>query len=254
MSKPRLYLSGPMRGARRNKLDPFNRAAFETMEDEARSLGWSPYNPCGVPLDYLRSLSPLEEEREVQREVSRIENGEFDALWLMQGFEISEGCRREIDAALKRGIPIMPPIHIKSPDYLGLVNSSEPTTLEAKEPTPPSQRTFPSGSVRDRADGKGRYDLLQFAAIRRVALILELGGKRYGDRNWELGQPMSAFLDSAARHLAKWAEGWVDEDHLGAAAWNLLSALEMEERDRQDLADLPWQEDAEIVFPFRIGR
>ena len=36
-------------------------------------------------------------------------------------------------------------------------------------------------------------------------------------------------MDSAERHLAKYIAGWDDEDHLAAAAFNILGALQMEE-------------------------
>ena len=39
------------------------------------------------------------------------------------------------------------------------------------------------------------------------------------------GIPLHSLCDSAARHLAKFIAGETDEDHLRAAAWNLLWAL-----------------------------
>lgn len=39
------------------------------------------------------------------------------------------------------------------------------------------------------------------------------------------GIPLHSLLDSASRHLAKYMVGMDDEDHLRAACWNLLWAL-----------------------------
>ncbi len=89
---------------------------------------------------------------------------------------------------------------------------------------------FDTGSVRDTRTGKGRYDLLPTRAIRRVAKHFEAGAVKYGDRNWEKGQPISRYLDSGLRHLFTHLEGQRDEDHLAAAAWNILAAIETDER------------------------
>ena len=88
------------------------------------------------------------------------------------------------------------------------------------------RRDFGTGSVRDKADGKGRYDLLQARAIHLVARQLEEGAKKYGERNWELGQPLSVYLSSAMRHGMKHMAGYSDERHDVAAAWNWLSYLD----------------------------
>ena len=87
---------------------------------------------------------------------------------------------------------------------------------------------FPTGSRRDTRNGKGRYDLLSPIAVDRLARHLENGAKKYGDRNWEKGQPIMRYIDSALRHTFKWLEGNRDEDHLSAAMWNLQAAIHTE--------------------------
>lgn len=106
------------------------------------------------------------------------------------------------------------------------------------------RQQFPTGSQRDTREGKGRYDLLPAKAIRRIALHYEGGAKKYDDRNWEKGQPLSRYIDSALRHVFSYLDNKLDEDHLAAAAWNLLCCIETEDRIRagilpQELADLP---------------
>lgn len=96
---------------------------------------------------------------------------------------------------------------------------------------------FDTGSKRDSREGKGRYDLISTVGIRRVAQLYERGAEKYDERNWEKGQPISRFLDSALRHIFNYLDGEATEDHLAAGAWNLFAAMHMEERmpEMQDL-------------------
>lgn len=95
-------------------------------------------------------------------------------------------------------------------------------------------------AVRDASEGKGRMDLLPWAAIMEVSKHCENGAKKYGAHNVDKGLPTSSFADSATRHIAKWIDGWDDEPHLLAAAWNLLWAIQMELK-HPDLCDVPWK-------------
>lgn len=103
------------------------------------------------------------------------------------------------------------------------------------------QRLFETGAVRDSADGKGDMSLLAHAAILRLSKHYENGAKHYGRYNWNRGILVSSFLDSALRHLFKYLDGWDDEDHLSAAAFNVLGAMEMEAHHKE-LIDLPNRE------------
>lgn len=98
---------------------------------------------------------------------------------------------------------------------------------------------FASGAVRDMHEGKGRMDLLPWAAIMEVSKHCENGAKKYGEHNVDKGIPTSSLCDSGARHLAKYLDGWDDEPHLIAAAWNLLWAIQMKIKHK-DLDDTPW--------------
>lgn len=105
-----------------------------------------------------------------------------------------------------------------------------------------NRRQFESGAVRDMSEGKGRMDLLPWAAIMEVSKHCENGSKKYGEHNVDKGLPVSSFCDSAARHLAKYMDGWDDEPHLLAAAWNLLWAIQMELK-HPEMCDTPWKEE-----------
>ena len=105
-----------------------------------------------------------------------------------------------------------------------------------------NRREFASGAVRDIQEGKGRMDLLPWGAIIEVSKHCENGAKKYGEHNVDKGIPTHSLCDSAARHLAKYLDGWTDEPHLLAAAWNLLWALQMELKHKE-CVDTPWKKD-----------
>lgn len=84
---------------------------------------------------------------------------------------------------------------------------------------------FATGAKRDIQHGKGRMDLLPWYGIMEVSKHCEEGAEKYGEHNVDKGIPLHSLCDSAARHLAKFIAGEMDEDHLRAAAWNLLWAL-----------------------------
>ena len=92
------------------------------------------------------------------------------------------------------------------------------------------RQEFVTGSRRDIPDGKGRYDLIPPHPIRMLARVFEDGAIKYGDRNWELGQPIGRYIDSAKRHLDCYWAGEVDEMHLHAALWNVIAAIDTEAR------------------------
>lgn len=102
--------------------------------------------------------------------------------------------------------------------------------------------TFSTGAVRDMHEGKGRMDLLPWAAIIEVSKHCENGAKKYGEHNVNRGIPTHSLMDSAMRHAAKYLDGQEDEDHLLAAAWNLLWAIEMRCK-KPECVDTPWREE-----------
>ena len=103
---------------------------------------------------------------------------------------------------------------------------------------------FETGAVRDMHEGKGRMDLLPWAAIMEVSKHCEAGAKKYGEHNVDRGIPTSSLCDSGMRHLAKYLDGWTDENHLVAAAWNLLWALEMVVK-HPECVNTPWRAEDE---------
>ena len=118
------------------------------------------------------------------------------------------------------------------------------------------RQEFGTGSVRDTNIGKGRFDLIAPYAMLRIAQHYENGAIKYKSRNWELGQPLSRYLDSTMRHLTKIIMGLDDEDHLSAACWNLMAVIETQKRIElgilpEELNDIPdtYKDFAAELFP-----
>lgn len=87
------------------------------------------------------------------------------------------------------------------------------------------RQEFNTGSVRDTNEGKARYDLISIIALQRLAMHYANGSKKYGDRNWERGQPLSRYIESLERHLQKAKVGLEDEDHWSAIIWNAMAFI-----------------------------
>lgn len=100
---------------------------------------------------------------------------------------------------------------------------------------------FATGAVRDMHEGKGDMASIPWESILRLSKHYENGAKKYSRWNYRLGINLSSYIDSACRHLAKYQCGCDDEDHLAAAAFNVLGAMLVEERN-PELMDLPMRE------------
>lgn len=95
------------------------------------------------------------------------------------------------------------------------------------------RRKTSTGAVRDRAQGKGRFELISPIAMKRLAQHYENGARKYSSRNWEKGMPLSWFIDSAIRHLYSYLAGDRSEDHIISAAWNAFGFVHIEQLIRQ---------------------
>jgi hypothetical protein len=113
------------------------------------------------------------------------------------------------------------------------------------------RQAWSTGSVRDTATGKGRFDLIPTEPLRRLAKLYERGAVKYGERNWEKGQPLMRYIDSAMRHLNCLIAGEPTEDHATAVVWNMFAFMYTQTKVRfgllpPELNDLP-QPEAEYV-------
>ena len=97
---------------------------------------------------------------------------------------------------------------------------------------------FSTGAVRDMHEGKGDMVSIPWEAVLRLSKHYEAGAKKYKRWNYRAGIPMTSYLDSAMRHLAKYMCGCDDEDHLSAAAFNIFGAM-LVEQNTPELNDIP---------------
>lgn len=109
------------------------------------------------------------------------------------------------------------------------------------------RQQWSTGSQRDAQEGKGRWDLIPFLPMERLAQHYENGAKKYDDDNWKKGQNLRQYVNSAMRHLFKMAEGWTDEDHAAAVMWNAAAFIWTKDAiDRGELPaeldDIPWED------------
>lgn len=98
---------------------------------------------------------------------------------------------------------------------------------------------FDTGAIRDSKKGVGRCDLLPMTAIIELSKHCQEGAERYGEHNVDKGIPQHSLCDSGMRHLIKYMRGDADENHLRAACWNLMWALQ-QSVERPELNDLYW--------------
>ena len=107
---------------------------------------------------------------------------------------------------------------------------------------------FETGAVRDMHENKGDMASIPWESILRRSRHYENGAKKYSRWNFRKGIPVSSFIDSACRHLAKYQCGYDEEDHLSAAAFNILGAMLME-NTMPEMQDLPLR-NGKNTFPY----
>lgn len=176
------------------------------------------------PVDMKRA-NRTEWTPEMEAELLRMKEQGTTTKRIAEHFHVSEPT---IYAKLKK---------MKSP-------AAKPADQKQKIQDSGDRTVFSTGAVRDMHGGKGRMDLLPWAAIIEVSKHCEEGALKYGERNVERGIPIHSLLDSAMRHLAKYMDGKKDEPHLRAAAWNILFAIWMEIY-HPELQDIPSRREAD---------
>jgi hypothetical protein len=88
-------------------------------------------------------------------------------------------------------------------------------------------------------NGKDRWDLLPFGAVRQVVRVLTYGAFKYAPNNWQLVQnARERYAAAALRHFAAWHGGEILDGesrlpHLAHAACCLLFLLWVD-RDQYD--------------------
>lgn len=100
-------------------------------------------------------------------------------------------------------------------------------------------------------EGKPRWELVPFDAIRGVVEILTFGAKKYAARNWERGIAYGRVFGAIMRHLTAW---WGGENldpesgksHLDHAMCELMFLSAYEKRNMTSLDDRPTTVELEV--------
>lgn len=218
----RIYVAGPMRS-----VPLFNFPAFDAAAAHLRSLGHDVVSPA--ELDRTNGFDPATDtpdadflRRALSRDLAAIT--ECDAVAVLPGWHNSEGARLEVGLAKLLGLEVM--------------------DASTGEPLPTDKQTFATGAVRDTIDGKPRLELISPLFLNRLGAWLAEGAKKYADRNWERGIPVDRSMGSLLRHINAHREGLTDEDHMAAAACNVMFIIHTEEMVNRgklpaELANIP---------------
>lgn len=88
-------------------------------------------------------------------------------------------------------------------------------------------------------DGKARWELIPFRAMRDVVDVLTYGSRKYADDNWKIvPDARKRYISAAFRHLTDWAGGEkkdseTGKSHLAHAICCLLFLLWFEQEDEK---------------------
>lgn len=74
--------------------------------------------------------------------------------------------------------------------------------------------------------------------VERVARVMAIGAKRYGEYNWMKGFSWGETLNHLEKHINAFKDGCQKEDHLAHAVCNLAFLIEYE-RSHPELCDVP---------------
>jgi len=100
-----------------------------------------------------------------------------------------------------------------------------------------TRNTYGSGATKESNQDKPRFDLIPIEPMFRVALRYTEGAKKYSERNWEKGIPVSQYVSSALRHLYQYLAGDRSEDHLAAVIFNIMAIMHHEEKIKKGVLD-----------------
>lgn len=92
-------------------------------------------------------------------------------------------------------------------------------------------RIYDTGAKRDSNNNKPFIHNLTGYTRQRFGYHMNLGSKKYGDKNWTLGMPTDQYLESIDRHLAAYMEGDRSEDHLSAIIFGINGIMQNEKSE-----------------------
>lgn len=101
----KVYISGPMRG-----MDGHNRAKFNKWENKLRDIGdFDPVNPVRIG-DSIAPPGAVDNDKDLLDKVLEADIAALqgcNAIFLLDGWERSEGAKRELACALDRGMELI---------------------------------------------------------------------------------------------------------------------------------------------------
>lgn len=146
----------------------------------------------------------------------------------------------------KDGLPIEPEPYLKAfVSRLGGQGSPNSVTYTGDKTyeihDSGSKAVYDDGMQRDNTAGKPRFDLIfprdipyEDQLLTRVAMQYEVGGQKYGPRNWEKSsseESLAHHESALMRHVVKFLTGTEDgEDHAAAIVWN-TNAIDLTRRN-----------------------
>jgi|WetSurMetagenome_2_1015567.scaffolds.fasta_scaffold74146_1 hypothetical protein len=111
---------------------------------------------------------------------------------------------------------------------------------------------YQSGMRRDTQKGKPNYRLIDLGFLKRLAIHLTKGAKKYGRDNWRMAnsqEELDRFEDSSFRHLMQYLNGEEDEDHGMAVVFNIMAAEWVKDKLKKDEPDQRWTKVKNVFSP-----
>jgi nucleoside 2-deoxyribosyltransferase len=207
------YLAGPMRG-----YEDYNYPLFNAVAKELRETGYKISNPAETDAEVAERAEVADNPLSVYMERDLADVARTDAVFVLPGWEASQGAMIEVTVAQMLGHPVY-----SLPTY-------DRVDWHASETT---QETLPTGSEarKNIPITTGVLDYFP-AAIAEVAKVSKAGNDKHNP-----GEPMhharSKSMDQAdciARHLLE--RGGIDPEtgqrHSAQLAWRALAMLQIE--------------------------
>ena len=209
----RCYIAGPMRG-----IPFFNHPAFEAATHALRDKGWIVVSPhekdieLGLEIPTDGATDKKLRDFPIGDDLKAV--AESDAVFVLSGWEGSEGARLEVDVAHRLGVPVI--------------------RYETREAVRQEGRAaLPAGSAERKAIPITTGVLDYFpAALAAVAAVSKAGNDKHNPGeplHWARGKSTDQ-ADAIGRHLLE--RGGIDPDtgmrHSAQLAWRALALLQIE--------------------------
>lgn len=209
----RCYIAGPMRG-----IPYFNHPAFQEAAESLRAEGWEVVSPhekdieLGLEIPADGATSKALRDFPIGDDLKAV--AESDAVFVLPGWERSEGAKLEVDVANRLGVQVI------AYETRTIVRA---TTLEVLPSNSAARKAIPLVT--------GVLDYFP-AALAAVAQVSKAGNDKHNPGeplHWARGKSTDQ-ADAIGRHLLE--RGSIDPDtgmrHSAQLAWRALALLQIE--------------------------